>query len=83
LQWLDGLTATTFHGAIAQLASEFPRVKVVSGRRFVDNGKIITAAGLSAGIDGALHVVAKLSGLETARQVALNMEYDWQHEPSA
>ena len=44
--------------------------------RFVDNGRVITTAGISAGIDGALHLVAKLRGEETAREVASYMEYD-------
>ena len=44
----------------------------------MDNGKIITTAGLSAGMDGALHVIAKLDGEERARQVALGEEYHWE-----
>jgi hypothetical protein len=51
---------------------------VVGDRRFVDNGRIITTAGLSAGMDGALHVIAKLEGEARARDVALNEEYAWQ-----
>jgi hypothetical protein len=50
---------------------------VVSDRRFVDNGKVITTAGLSSGIDGALHVVGRISGPGRAQLAALNMEYDW------
>jgi transcriptional regulator GlxA family with amidase domain len=42
----------------------------------VDNGQIITTAGVSAGIDGALHVVAKLKGQAVATQTARYMEYD-------
>src|SRR5262249_43169267 len=52
-------------------------IHVVGDRRFVDNGKIITAAGLSAGIDGALHVVEVMLGPGAAQQVALAEEYDW------
>lgn len=48
---------------------------MLSNVRFVDNGKVITTAGISAGIDGALHLVAKLRGDETARRVAAYMEY--------
>ncbi len=77
---LDGLTATTFYGAIEQLRNMHPEVTVVSDRRFVDNGTIITTAGLSSGIDGALHVVAKISGRGVAQMVALNMEYDWKED---
>jgi len=74
---LDGLTATTTSGLIEKLRTEYPKTKVVDDRRFVDNGKIITTAGLSSGIDGALHVVAKMLGNGTAQAVALGEEYDW------
>ena len=50
--------------------------KVHDDRRFVDNGKFITAAGVSAGIDAALHVVERLNGRDAAKQVARYMEYD-------
>lgn len=74
---LDGLRATTFYDLIPALRSEAPRTEVVSDRRFVDNGKVITTAGLSSGIDGALHVVSRVSGPGRAQMAALNMEYDW------
>jgi putative intracellular protease/amidase len=74
---LDGLTATTTHGNVSRLAAEYPKVKVVDDQRYVDNGKIITTGGLTAGIDGALHVVALMLGKGTAQQVALGEEYDW------
>ena len=75
---LDGLTATSTYGNVLRLHEQFPKVKVVGDERFVDNGKIITTAGLSAGMDGALHVIAKLDGEERARQVALGEEYHWE-----
>ena len=75
---LDGLTATSTYGNVLRLHAQFPKVKVVGDQRFVDNGKIITTAGLSAGMDGALHVIAKLDGEERARQVALGEEYHWE-----
>ncbi|HEX4440248.1 MAG TPA: DJ-1/PfpI family protein, partial [Thermoanaerobaculia bacterium] len=74
---LDGLTATTTSGRIDELGHQYPKVKVVHDRRFVDNGKIITTAGLSSGIDGALHVVGKIEGEGEAQQTALYDEYDW------
>jgi putative intracellular protease/amidase/YHS domain-containing protein len=77
---LDGLSATTFYGLLDQLQQQTPKAKVVWDERFVDNGKIITAAGLSSGIDGALHVVEKIYGKGTAQQIALGMEYNWQPE---
>jgi transcriptional regulator GlxA family with amidase domain len=46
--------------------------------RVVDNGKILTAAGVSAGIDGALHLVSKMLGEKVARKTAEYMEYRWQ-----
>ncbi|MEO0341473.1 MAG: DJ-1/PfpI family protein, partial [Bacteroidota bacterium] len=73
---LDGHTATTFHDALEGLERDFPKVKVVKNARFVDNGTVITTAGVSAGIDGALHLVAKLQGFNRARQTAYYMEYD-------
>jgi putative intracellular protease/amidase len=74
---LDGLTATTFHRLIEGLQDAAPKCHVVRDRRFVDNGKIVTSAGLTSGMDGAIHVVDKLLGREKAREVALNLEYDW------
>jgi putative intracellular protease/amidase len=74
---LDGLEATTFAGMIDDLQSAAPKARVVRDKRFVDNGKIVTAAGLSSGIDGALHVIEKLYGRGTAQVAAVGMEYDW------
>jgi transcriptional regulator GlxA family with amidase domain len=73
---LDGLTATTFHSAIDGLRAALPTTKVLSNVRFVDNGRVITTAGVSAGIDGALHVVAKLKGDDAATAATQYMEYD-------
>jgi transcriptional regulator GlxA family with amidase domain/DNA-directed RNA polymerase subunit RPC12/RpoP len=73
---LDGLTATTFHSSIDALRKEATATKVLADVRFVDNGRVITTAGISAGIDGALHLVAKLKGEEVAKDVAGYMEYD-------
>src|SRR5262249_52563175 len=74
---LDGLTATTTAHNIERLRTQYPRVHVVDDQRWVDNGKIITTGGLSAGIDGALHVVSRLRGAGVAQQVALGEEYAW------
>jgi putative intracellular protease/amidase len=76
---LDGLEATTHESSISGL-KEFPRIKVRENRRVVDNGKIVTTAGVSAGIDGALHLVARLCGRETAKQTATFMQYRWEPE---
>lgn len=75
---LDGLEVTTTASLIDRLRMNYPKLKVVYDKRFVDSGKIITAAGLSAGIDAALHVVSRLHGLGRAQTSALNIEYNWQ-----
>lgn len=77
---LDGQSATTIVGATAQLAAMFPKAKVVSDRRFVDNGRIVTTGGLSSGIDGALHMVDRELGRLRAEDVARGMEYEWRAE---
>jgi putative intracellular protease/amidase len=74
---LDGLEATTHHGSIAALRQHAPRTTVHGDRRFVDNGKVVTAAGVSAGIDMSLHVVSKLLGAGAASTTARYMEYAW------
>ncbi|PHN06487.1 AraC family transcriptional regulator [Flavilitoribacter nigricans DSM 23189 = NBRC 102662] len=79
---LDGLKATTWHGAIDGLKARAPKTEVLENTRWVDNGRIITTAGVSAGIDGALHIVEKLYGRAAAEATAHYMEYDkW--DPSA
>lgn len=75
---LDGLTATTFHGLIQDLRQAAPKTKVVTDKRYVDNGKIITSAGLTSGMDGSLYLVSKLFGMEKAKELALHLEYNWQ-----
>jgi transcriptional regulator GlxA family with amidase domain len=67
---LDGIEATTHHWGIDDLKTAAPKCKVVTGKRFVDGGKVITTAGVTAGIDGALHVVERLLGKEAARWTA-------------
>lgn len=54
---LDGTTATTFHNTLDHLEETYPKVKVLRNVRYVDNGNVISTAGISAGIDGALHLV--------------------------
>jgi putative intracellular protease/amidase len=74
---LDGKSATTTASYLAYLAKIAPLTRVVPDR-VVDNGKVVTAGGLSSGIDGALHVIERLEGRGAAMQVALGMEYDWE-----
>lgn len=77
---LDGLSATTHHGSLDLLMLSCPKTKIEPTRRFVDNGRIVTSAGVSAGIDAALHVVTRLHGEAAARSAAFYMEYDWDPE---
>jgi putative intracellular protease/amidase/DNA-directed RNA polymerase subunit RPC12/RpoP len=72
---LEGQTVTATYGMIEDLAT--PQTKVVYDQRFVDNGKIITTAGLSSGIDGAFHLVSRILGKGRAQAAALSMEYNW------
>jgi len=78
---LDGRSATTWFGAVEKLRKAFPRATVQDGRRFIDQGPVVTTAGVSAGIDGALHVVARLLGRDVAEKTAQYMEYRWSPEP--
>ncbi len=74
---LEGLSATTHHGALELLEKTAPNTTIEESKRFVDNGKIIVSAGISAGIDMSFYVVAKLIGEEEALKTAQYMEYDW------
>ncbi len=73
----DGLAATTHYSVLQTLRDLAPRTEIKPGTRFVDNGKIITSAGIAAGIDAALHVVARLLGPAHAADTAQYMEYPW------
>lgn len=72
---LAGKPATTHHSSYKTLAMNFPDIHVKRGARFVDNGNIATAGGLSSGIDLALHVVERYYGREAAEYTAYEMEY--------
>ncbi len=72
---LDGLQATTHHGSFALLREVAPQAVVVESARFTDNGKLLTAAGISAGIDCSLHAVGRLLGEAAASATAEQMEY--------
>jgi transcriptional regulator GlxA family with amidase domain len=74
---LDGKRATTHWASIDWLREHYPAIDVRADERVVDEGHIITSAGVSAGIDMALHVVSRLHGHEVAADTARGMEYDW------
>ena len=73
---LEGLKATTHHRVFDLLAELAPRTEILKGQRFVDNGRIVTSAGVSAGLDASLHVVGQLCGPELARRTAAYIEYE-------
>jgi transcriptional regulator GlxA family with amidase domain len=75
---LDGLRATTHFGALDELAKAAPGATVARGEKVVDNGRIVTSAGISAGIEAALHLVGRLLGVAHAVETARYMEYDWE-----
>ena len=73
---LDGLEATTHWISIDELKEMLPTATIHDGQRFVDNGKVVTSAGESAGIDMSLHIVDRLCGEKAAAETAHFMEYD-------
>jgi transcriptional regulator GlxA family with amidase domain len=73
---LDGRPATTWHGAVELLPTLGQDIEVRPDARFVDSGEVVTAAGVSAGIDMALHLVARLHSPERAREVQRYIQYD-------
>lgn len=77
---LKDCDATTWYNAVPTLQKRFPQARVQPGRRFVDNGRVVTTAGVSAGIDGSLHVIARLLGKYVADRTAEYMEYRWTPE---
>ena len=73
---LDGAPATTHWGSLETLGKLGTDIAVRPDDRFVDNGSVVTAAGVSAGIDMALHLVARLHSLDRAREVRRYIQYD-------
>ena len=74
---LDGKQATTHHDFYDAFSRDFPKVKLVRGKRFVQSDETIaTAGGLTSGIDLALHVVERYFGRNVAQQTADYMEYE-------
>jgi transcriptional regulator GlxA family with amidase domain len=72
---LDGLRATTHHRVFDLLRQVAPMADVVEDERFIDNGRIVTAGGIAAGLDCALHVIARLVSRDAADATARYMEY--------
>ncbi len=74
---LNGREATTHWEDLDELAARFPEVRVRRRTRWVDEGRVVTSAGISAGIDMSLHLVRRQEGEELAEATAHQMEYDW------
>jgi transcriptional regulator GlxA family with amidase domain len=73
---LDGRPATTHWGSLELLATLGERIDVRPEARYVDDGEIVTAAGVSAGIDMALHLVARLHSVQRGADVRRAIQYD-------
>jgi transcriptional regulator GlxA family with amidase domain len=73
---LAGKTATTHWASVERMAQTYTMVHVRSDARFVDEGDIVTSAGISAGIDMSLYLVGRLKGADVAAKTARQMEYD-------
>jgi transcriptional regulator GlxA family with amidase domain len=78
---LDGLAATTHWEDLAALRALRPAVQVREGLRWVDEGAVVTSAGISAGIDMGLHLVRRLHSHELALATARQMDYAWRSTP--
>ena len=77
---LTGRRATTHWEDQADLARAFPQLCVVPELPWVDEGRVVTSGGISAGIDMSLHLVARLAGQELAAATARQMEYRWREQ---
>jgi len=73
---LAGRPATSHWASLDMLAGLDPSIDVRRDARFVDDGDVVTAAGVSAGIDMALHLIVRLVGADRARQVRRGIQYD-------
>jgi putative intracellular protease/amidase/YHS domain-containing protein len=75
---LNGKAATTHHTAYAELEMKFPEVQVKRGARFVEEGNLATAGGLTSGMDLALRVIGRYFGAEAIQRTAFQLEYQGQ-----
>lgn len=74
---------TTHWEDIAELRKRFPSLDVREDVRWVDNGRVVSSAGISAGIDMSLHLVERLAGRELAERTARQMDYAWNRNPAS
>jgi transcriptional regulator GlxA family with amidase domain len=80
---LDGIAATTHCEDLADLRRAQPRITVLDGPPFVDQGRVGASAGIAAGIEMSLHLVARSCGPEPARRTARQMQYAASVAPAA
>jgi transcriptional regulator GlxA family with amidase domain len=78
---LDGRPVATHWEDEAELAHRWPTLTVHKGVRWIDDGDLVTSAGISAGVDASLHVVDRLFGRALADRTARQMDYDWKDTP--
>jgi transcriptional regulator GlxA family with amidase domain len=74
---LKGQAATTHWSAMNELRALSTGAEILPRARIVDNGRLVVSAGVSAGIDAALHIVCRLLGRQQAESTAREMDYDW------
>lgn len=79
---LDGRRATTNKMVFQWVTEQGPKVEWVKEARWVEDGKFVTSSGVSAGMDMALAVIARISGQQTADLLAVGTEYDWHRDPT-
>lgn len=79
---LDGRRATTNKMAFGWVAEQGPRVDWVKQARWVEDGKFATSSGVSAGMDMALAVIARVFGTELSERLAIATEYEWHRDAS-
>lgn len=78
---LNGIPTTTHWETFDELRALFPEIELDPTRRVIDTGRVVTSAGVSAGIDMALALVERLHGRNVAESTARDMEYDWRPSP--
>ncbi|HVN29180.1 MAG TPA: DJ-1/PfpI family protein [Candidatus Binataceae bacterium] len=77
---LDGRRATSNKLSLKWVMEQGPRVNWVREARWVDDGKFSTSSGVSAGIDMALAIIARITDVQTAKDIAIRMEYEWHRD---
>lgn len=82
-QVIQSQKVTTHWEDIADLKSMFPALQVIEGVRWVDQGRVLSSGGISAGIDMSLHLVSRLYGRELAEKTARQMEFAWSENQPA